>query len=86
MEQKDIDVELADGVLTVSGEKRHQTEENGEGYLMSERRYGSFRRQLTLPADVDPASVKADFANGVLEIGMKKDAKASDRAKKIKIG
>ena len=86
MEQKDIDVELADGVLTVSGEKRQQSEKTDEGYLLSERRYGSFRRQLTLPVDVDPGSIKADFANGVLKVEMKKDDKAADRAKKIEIG
>jgi HSP20 family protein len=86
MEQKDIDVQLADGILTVSGEKRQASEKKKEGYLMSERRYGSFRRQLTLPVDVDPGSITADFAHGVLEVRMKKDAKAADRTKKIKIG
>ena len=86
MDQKDIDLEFADGILTVAGEKRQESEKKGEGYLMSERRYGSFRRQLTLPADVDPSSIKADFASGVLKVEMKKDTKATDRCKKIKIG
>ena len=86
MDEKDIDVELADGVLTISGEKRQETEKKEEGYLLSERRYGSFRRQLTLPVDVNPDSIKADFAKGVLKIEMKRDEKAADRAKKIKIG
>ena len=84
--EKDIDVELAEGILTVSGEKREESEKKENGYLMSERRYGSFRRQLTLPADVDPESIKADFKDGVLKVAMKKDEKASDRARKIKIG
>ena len=86
MDQEDIDLEFADGILTVAGEKRQESEKKGEGYLMSERRYGSFRRQLTLPADVDPSSIKADFASGVLKVEMKKDTKATDRCKKIKIG
>ena len=84
--EKDIDVELAEGILTVSGEKREESEKKENGYLMSERRYGSFRRQLTLPADVDPESIQANFKDGVLKVAMKKDEKASDRARKIKIG
>lgn len=84
--EKDIDVELADGVLTVSGEKREESETKDNGYLMSERRYGSFRRQLTLPADVDPESIAARFEQGVLKLTMNKDQQAASRTKKIKIG
>lgn len=86
LEEKDIDIEFADGVLTVSGEKREESETKQKGYLMSERRYGSFRRQLTLPADADPETIEAKFTQGVLKIGMKKDEKAASRTKKIKIG
>lgn len=86
LEEKDIDIEFADGVLTVSGEKREESEKKENGYLMSERRYGSFRRQLTLPADVDPETIDAKFRQGVLKLAMKKDQQAADRTKKIKIG
>ena len=86
LDEKDIDIELADGVLTVSGEKREQSEKKDKGYLLSERRYGSFQRQLTLPADVDPDSIEAQFRKGVLKIEMKKDEHAASRARKIKIG
>lgn len=86
LEDKDIDVEVADGVLTVSGEKREQSEKKDKGYLLSERRYGSFQRQVTLPADVDANSIKAEFHKGVLKIEMKKDEQAATRARKIKIG
>ena len=87
LEEKDIDVEFTDGVLTVSGEKREESEKKEEdGYLVSERRYGSFRRQLTLPADVDPETIDATFRNGVLKLAMKKDEQAANRTKKIKIG
>ena len=86
LDEKNIDVEFADGVLTVSGEKREESEKKDKGYLLSERRYGSFQRQLTLPADVDPSSIKADFRKGVLKIEMKKDERATGRTKKIKIG
>jgi HSP20 family protein len=86
IEEKDIDIEFADGVLTVSGEKREESEKKDNGYLMSERRYGSFRRQLTLPADADPDTIEAKFKRGVLKLTIKKDEKAAERAKKIKIG
>jgi len=85
MEQDDIDVEFADGALTVSGEKRQESEKKDAGYLMSERRYGAFHRQLTLPVDVDPNSIKADFAKGVLKVTMKQDQKAVGRARKIRV-
>jgi HSP20 family protein len=86
IEEKDIEIEFADGVLTVSGEKREESEKKENGYLLSERRYGSFRRQLTLPADVDPETIEAKFRQGVLKLVIKKDRKAADRARKIKIG
>lgn len=86
MEEKDIDVEFADGVLTISGEKRQESRTKEEGFLMSERRYGSFRRQVALPVDVDPDSIAADFTNGVLLVAMKQDEKAAGRARKIKVG
>jgi HSP20 family protein len=86
LEEKEIDVEFADGVLTVSGEKREESEKKENGYLMSERRYGSFSRQLTLPSDADPDSIEAKFKHGVLKLKMKKDEKAASRGKKIEIG
>lgn len=86
LEDNDIDIEVADGVLTISGEKREEREKKENGYLMSERHYGSFRRQLTLPVDADPDSISAKFRHGVLELSMKRDDDAPGRAKKIKIG
>lgn len=86
LEEKDIDVEFADGILTISGEKREESEKKENGYMMSERHYGSFRRQLALPADVDPDAIDAKFHNGVLTLEMKKDREAAQRTRKIKIG
>ncbi len=86
MEEKDIDIECADGVLTISGEKRQESEETSEGYLVTERSYGSFKRQLTLPTDVNPDAIEAKYAKGVLRLALKKDKKAANRVKKIAIG
>lgn len=84
--EKDLDVELAEGVLTVSGEKHEESETKESGYLISERSYGAFRRQLTLPADVDHDSLEANVRDGVLRLDMKKDKNAASRTRKIAIG
>lgn len=70
----------------MSGEKREESEKKEDGYLMSERRYGSFSRQLTLPSDANAETIEAKFKHGVLKLTMKKDEKPANRATKIKIG
>lgn len=84
--EKDLDIALAEGVLAISGEKREESESKADGYLISERGYGAFRRQVSLPADVDPDSLRAKVHDGLLEIDMKKDKKAASRRRKIAIG
>ena len=84
--EKDVDVSVADGVITISGEKKEEKDEKNNGYVLSERRYGSFRRQVALPADVDPEGIKASFKDGVLTVTMPKDEKAKTRVRKIAIG
>ena len=86
MEEKDIDIKCADGVLTISGEKRQESEEKTDDFLVTERSYGSFKRQLTLPADVNPDKINAKYAKGVLKLTLKKDEKAQSRVKRIAIG
>jgi HSP20 family protein len=86
LKQDDIDVEYRDGVLTISGEKKEESESKENGCILSERRYGSFRRQLSLPTDVDPEGINADFKDGVLTLEMKKDENAAIKPRKIKIG
>lgn len=70
--EKDITVELENGVLIISGEKKSEAEskDDGQGYYRMERRYGSFRRMLALPGDVDGSGVSASFTKGVLKIDM----------------
>lgn len=86
LKEDEVEVSVADGVLTVSGEKREESERKDEGVLISERRYGSFRRQLSLPSDVDPKAIKADFDKGLLTVTLPKDASAAERTRKIPIG
>src|ERR1700742_1213297 len=68
IDEGDVKVELEDGVLTVSGERSSEHEEQREGYRRIERASGSFSRSLTLPDGVDPDGVQASFERGVLEV------------------
>ena len=68
VKQEDVDITLQNGILTISGEhKVHEEEERG-GYHVRERRYGSFRRSMTLPEGTDESKVRARFEDGVLEV------------------
>lgn len=86
MSDKDVAIDVADEILTISGEKKEGIERKDDGRILSERRYGSFRRQLAVPSDADPAKIRAQFVNGVLTITMPKDEKAGARSRKIAIG
>lgn len=74
VDEKDIEIEVKDGVLTVSGERRSQHETEREGFHRVERSFGRFSRSLELPKGVDPQSVSAHFDKGVLELRMPKPA------------
>ncbi|HEV2859296.1 MAG TPA: Hsp20/alpha crystallin family protein [Solirubrobacterales bacterium] len=74
VEEKDIEIEVKDGVLTVSGERRAQHEDKREGFHRVERSFGRFSRALELPKGVDPQNVSAHFDKGVLEVRMPKPA------------
>jgi HSP20 family protein len=65
---EDVDMTVHRGVLTISGKREEQREEERSGYLVRERRSGSFRRSLQLPEGVNEDSIRARFENGVLEV------------------
>jgi HSP20 family protein len=67
---EDMDVTVHQGALTISGKREEQTEEERGGYLVKERRSGSFRRSIHLPEGVDEDSIRARFENGVLEVSI----------------
>jgi HSP20 family protein len=79
MTQDDVNIELEDSTLTVSGERKSEHEERQEGFYRVERAFGSFSRSLTLPHGVDPDSVTANFDNGVLEIRIPKPEERKPR-------
>lgn len=85
IDEKDIEVTLSDGLLTIKGERKAEKEEKDEkkSFHRIERSYGLYRRSIALPSDVEEDKVKADFARGVLTINMPKSAKAKLNVKKI---
>jgi len=68
MDPKDINIEVQDNVLTVSGERRFQEEVKEDKYYRIERRYGSFSRSIALPQGVRTDSIQANYENGVLDV------------------
>ncbi|HSK83733.1 MAG TPA: Hsp20/alpha crystallin family protein [Rubrobacter sp.] len=68
LKQEDVDISLQNGVLTISGEHKVDEEEERGGYHVRERRYGSFRRSMTLPEGTDESKIHARFEEGVLEV------------------
>jgi HSP20 family protein len=68
VKQEDVDITLHNRVLTISGERKAEEQREGSGYYVRERRYGSFRRSMTLPEGVDESNIRARFDGGVLEV------------------
>jgi HSP20 family protein len=82
LDENDVDVELANGVLAIKGEKKTETKD--EDRLFSERYYGRFERRIPVE-DVDEDKVSAAFKNGVLTVTMPKTAQAQSKVKHIAI-
>lgn len=85
VEEKDIEVSLSEGALTIKGEKKAEKEEAGRNYHRIERSYGSFRRSIALPAGIDESKAEASFKNGVLSIAVPKTKEAKLAARKIAV-
>lgn len=83
MEAKDIDVSISGNLVTIQGERRHETEEKDENFHRMERTYGAFSRSIQLPADVDPEKVTASYKKGILKLSLAKLKEHS--SKKIQV-
>src|SRR4051794_25569607 len=83
--EDDVSIEVENDVLTVSGERKAEHEERGEGYHRLERAYGSFSRSLTLPDGVDAEAVQASFDRGVLEVHIPKPEQRKPRRVSINV-
>jgi HSP20 family protein len=84
MSEEDVKIELEEGTLTLSGERKAEHEEREEGYYRVERAFGSFSRSLTLPKGINPDAVTANFDRGVLEVRIPKPEERKPR--RIEIG
>ena len=83
LEEKDVQINVADNVLTIRGEKKAEKEEKDKNYRLVERSYGSFVRSLELPDGVNADAIKASIAKGVLKVTVPKPAPA--QVKKIDV-
>jgi HSP20 family protein len=83
LEEKDVQINIADNLLTIRGEKKAEKEEKDKNYRLVERSYGSFERTLELPDGVNPDVIKASISKGVLRVTVPKPAPA--QAKKIEV-
>jgi HSP20 family protein len=85
VEEHDVTVTLANGVLTIRGEKRHEREDRSQNYHMAERSYGNFERSIRLPESVDDARVDAKFDKGVLRVTAAKRPEAVRAERRIEV-
>jgi HSP20 family protein len=85
MDEKNIEVTLANGGLTIKGEKQAEKEEKRKDYYLHERRFGSFERSFRLPEGVDTTKIEANFKKGVLTVTLPKTAEAQKPETKIAV-
>lgn len=87
LDRDDIDIEVTDGVLTIKGERKSETERTEEGWLVRERAYGSFERSVVLPEGVEAEKISADYKEGVLEVHVPKALEAlKPKTTKVALG
>ena len=85
LDEKNIEIKVANGVLTVKGEKTEEKEEKEKDFHLRERRFGSFERSIRVPETVDTDKIEATFKQGVLIVKMPKTAEAQKAVKKIEV-
>jgi HSP20 family protein len=85
LDEKNVEVNVANGVLTVKGQKEEEKVEKKEDFHLRERRFGSFARSVRIPDTVDADKIDASFRNGVLKVTLPKKAEAQKPVKKIEV-
>lgn len=85
MEQKDIKVNIDNNMLTISGERKFDDEENKEKYHRVERAYGRFSRTFQLPNTTNTGKIHASYKNGVLEVTLPKLEEAKPRSIQVQV-
>lgn len=85
VKKEEVKVEMLDGVLSIEGERKQETEEKGKRYRKVERSYGKFVRQFALPTEVDATKIEAEFKEGMLNIHLPKTEMAKPKAVEVKV-
>ena len=85
LEEKDVTVTLANGILAIKGEKKREREEKEENYYLTERSFGRFERSLRLPDTIDTNKIEARFDKGVLKVTAAKKPEAVKAERKIEV-
>jgi HSP20 family protein len=85
IDEKEIDLSLSRGALTIRGEKQKEKEGRGKDYYRMERSFGAFSRVIPLPAEVDDENVQASFRKGVLSITLPKTVQELRETKKVPV-
>jgi HSP20 family protein len=86
VEPEDLDITMEDGLLTIKGERQFTSESSEQQFHRVERRYGAFRRSITLPAQVQADQIEATFDNGVLQIVVPKAEEAKPKRIQVRPG
>ena len=85
VKKEDVKVTVENGVLTISGERKFEKEEENKKYHRIERAYGSFMRSFTLPQDAAGDKINAEFKDGVLKVHLPKSAEAKPKSIDVKV-
>jgi len=85
IDEKNVELKVSNGILTINGEKEEKKEEKEKGYYLSERSYGSFQRSFQLPDGVDTDKIEANYKKGILTVTLPKTPEAQKAEKKIPI-
>lgn len=85
MDEKDIEIALSDGALTIQGEKKQEEEGKGKNYYRKERSFGAFCRTFVVPGGIDESNIKAEFKKGVLRVDLPKSEEDQKKVKHIEI-
>jgi HSP20 family protein len=83
--EKDVDVSIGEGMVTIRGEKKHNHEEKKGDYQLSERSYGTFVRSFRVPDNVDEEHIVANFDKGILTLSLPKKEKTEPQRRKIDV-
>lgn len=85
LEEKDIELSLNESTLSLKGEKKSESEEEGKNFYRRERTYGAFYREVELPAEIDAEKIAATFKSGILTVVLPKSERAKEVSRKIPV-